>query len=83
MRQYTLRKAAGAYWLLDMKQSGQIDTPPIRINESGAYIWSGLDSGISLEQLAAAMGEEYGISAEEAMQDILIFQQSIHALEND
>lgn len=36
---YELRKAAGLYWLLDLRQDGEHYKPPLAMNEMGAEIF--------------------------------------------
>ena len=83
MKKYSLRKAAGSYWLLDTKQAGLDYVPPIQINESGAYIWSLLEDGENVDELAVDMGQKYDIPLQEAKADIIAFMRSIQAMEKD
>lgn len=75
---YQLRKAAGTYWLLDMEQDGPAYTKPVPLNESGAYIWQLLEAGHKTEQAARIVAAEYGITADEAGEDIRQFLQNLH-----
>lgn len=75
---YQVRKAAGTYWLLNMEQDGLIFQKPVPLNESGAGIWQLLEEGKKPEQIAVIFAGEYGILAQEALEDI---QQFIKQLE--
>jgi len=41
------------------------------LNETGAAIWQMLRAGLEVPEIAAAIGREYDVSAEEATKDIL------------
>ena len=70
---YQMRKAAGLYWLLDMKQAGVPYRKPIPLNESGAGIWEALACGSDQKEIAQTMSKRYGISMEEALGDVTDF----------
>lgn len=70
---YKLRKAAGRYWLLDMEQPGFPYTPPVVINKAGAFIWKLFTEGFSVTCISEKLAREYGITEEEAQQDIIQF----------
>lgn len=73
MENYQLRKAAGAYWLLDMSQSGKENIMPISLNEAGAKIWCLLCEGLSVEEIAKDIAGEYQIAESEALEDVKQF----------
>ncbi len=73
---YQLRKAAGLYWLIDMDQDGSEFHSPVRLNESGAFLWRLLERGMNREQLAEALCGEYELEKKNAEKDVdLFFQQ--------
>lgn len=73
MENYQLRKAAGAYWLLDMSQSGKENVLPVSLNEAGAKIWSRLCEGARMEEIAKDFAGQYQIAESEALEDVKQF----------
>ncbi len=76
-KRYQLRHAAGLYWLLDMGQDGRSDKKPVILNESGARIWKLLCANASVDQIVESFQEQYGISAEQARDDVLQYIQML------
>lgn len=74
---YQLRKAAGLYWLLDMKQDGAEMREPVVINESGAYIWEQYHRLGSELSVAEALSREFGLSVQEGLTDVRQFIQQL------
>lgn len=48
---YELRKAAGLYWLLDLRQDGEHYKPPLAMNEMGTEIFKYRQLGDSEEEI--------------------------------
>jgi len=69
-KRYQLRYAAGIYWLLDMEQTGEEYKKPVTMNECGAYIWQNYIESASEQEIAGMLHRRYGISSEEALEDI-------------
>ncbi len=74
---YQLRKAAGAYWLLDMEQSGAHSAEQATLNESGAFIWEQYAHFKSDVAVAEALSREFGISVEESLTDVRQFLEQL------
>ena len=72
-KRYQLRYAAGLYWLLDMEQTGSTYKKPVTMNECGAYIWQNYIESVSEQEIASMLHARYGISSEEALEDIREF----------
>lgn len=70
---YQVRRAIGKYWLLDMQQERFCYKPPVTLNDTGYFIWKEISVGSTMEQAAQALGQEYGISAAQAWEDITLF----------
>lgn len=70
---YTLRYAAGQYWLLDISQPGVPYKSPMCLNEVGAEIWRFLADGCTVEHIVAELSREYDVVPEEIKTDILQF----------
>lgn len=72
-----LRYAAGAYWLLDMEQKGLDYHRPVMLNECGACIWERHVAGDTEQENAEWMKNEYGISPEQARDDVSSFMEQL------
>lgn len=70
---YQLRRAAGLYWLIDMEQTGAFYNSPVPMNDAGAQIWRMFESGMTEEQVSERISAEYGITPEEAENDVRAF----------
>ncbi len=77
---YSVRKAAGSYWLLDMQQDGKNYIEPIALNESGAKIWELASQGLDISAIAEQLAKQYGIGAEMVKEDILRFLEGLEAV---
>lgn len=69
-KRFQLRKAAGAYWLLDMEQTGIPYRRPIQINDAAAEIWTMLSDGKSKEEATAEIAGKYEVPTESVRQDM-------------
>lgn len=76
---YQLRHAAGLYWLIDMKQSGDTYISPVPLNEVGAKIWEMFESGMSEAEICGWLSDEYKISPEQAQSDVRDFVTQLEA----
>jgi hypothetical protein len=69
---FYLRRVGHEAWLMmrgDCPDGGEHYIYPVKLNETGAYIWEMLDSGKSVEEIAGNMRDMYGISYDEALTD--------------
>jgi hypothetical protein len=62
---------------VDTAQEGRPYIHPIRLNDTGAEIWRGLSDGRTPEEIAAGLAEQEGASAEEVLEDVKAFIDSI------
>jgi len=76
---YSLRKAAGYYWLLDMKQIGIPYKRPMSLNEIGAQIWDLLEREYTLTAICREIATEYNAEEEEIEKDVLEFVNQLKA----
>lgn len=76
---YQLREAAGFYWLIDMKQSGETWRPPLQLNETGALLFAGIYDGRTKEELAGELAERYQLPMEEMEADVEAFLTQLTA----
>ena len=76
---YQLRKAAGSYWLIDMRQSGKDWRQPLRLNETGVQLLEGFYEGRTPDELADDLAERYELSPEEVREDVHAFLAQLAA----
>ncbi len=76
---YSLRQAAGQYWLLDMSQKGIWYKHPMTFNEVGADIWKMMEQGYTVDEIIGALSEEYEIPASQLQEDVLQFINQLRA----
>lgn len=76
---YSLRYAAGSYWLIDMSQKGIPYKRPMTLNEVGAKIWEMLVDEMSITEMSCKLSAEYEISQPEVEEDILQFMKQLRA----
>lgn len=74
---YIVRKAAGAYWLLDISQTGMPYIRPLEMNESGAYILKKYWQGFEEKDIVRLMSEEYDVDASEVEEDVKEFLKKL------
>ncbi len=74
---YRLRYVAGLYWLLDITQPGVPYQKPVPLNETGAEFFRLFAGGSTKEEIAGMCCREFGLSKEEALQDIEQFQMDL------
>ena len=70
---FQLRRAAGMYWLFDLYPEQETYRAPLVLNEIGAEIVIQLLHDKNDKDIANALHEKYGISTEEAVQDVQLF----------
>lgn len=73
LMKYQVRKAAGAYWIIDMEQKAFEFRKPVAINETGYEIFKMLEKGFDEEKTSEELALIYGISAEDAKADVKTF----------
>ena len=69
---FVLREAAGSYVVI--KLGGETDLRRmITLNETGAVIWNAIDEGLSKEDIARRITDEYDIDEKTALKDVESF----------
>ena len=76
-KEYQLREAAGAFWLLHMTQQGMPFEEPMVLNGCGALIWENYAAGALEEEIVHLLQETYGISEEMASEDTKEFLREL------
>ena len=65
---FTLRSVAGNFIVMNL--GGELDfNGMITLNETGAFIWKGVEDGKSIEEIAEAISQEYEIDFQTALND--------------
>ena len=80
---YELRKAAGLYWLLDLRQSGEHYKPPLAMNEMGAEIFKYRQLGDNEEEIIRKIGSEYDADVETVKRDVTSFLKKLKEYETE
>jgi len=57
--EYSLRYAAGAYWLFAVSETSENYRPPLRLNRMGADILRMAGQGLTSGQILQQLGREY------------------------
>lgn len=79
-KQYRLRHAAGADWIIKANQREEAYIPPVMVNECGALVFKGLEAGADMGKIAGILQEQYGISADEALEDVRLFVEQLEGI---
>ena len=69
-KDYLLREAAGEYLLIPLIDGQSQFNSIIKMNETGAFIWKGLEKGHTAEKIAADMAQEYNVEPKQAECDV-------------
>lgn len=76
---WQLRRAAGSYWLLDMKRGPESRKNPLSLNQAGAELWGLLQQGIEEEAAADMLCSRYQLDRECALKDVREFLSGLRA----
>ncbi|MFA9462730.1 MAG: PqqD family protein [Velocimicrobium sp.] len=74
---YRIRHVAGLYWMFKADQQGEEYVPPLVLNECGALLWNGLESGSEEIDLIELLQKSYGITKTKAEEDVKIFLEQL------
>ena len=69
-KEYVLRQIVGMWVLIPLGKTGKDFRGLIKLNDTGAAIWQGLEQGKTPAELADQLAAEYEITREQAAQDI-------------
>ena len=75
---YVLREVADTWVILPLY--GVDLNGMIRLNDSGAVLWRGLEAGLDEAALVNALTSEYEVSDEQAKEDVRSFISLLHKL---
>ncbi|MBQ9885914.1 MAG: PqqD family protein [Lachnospiraceae bacterium] len=78
---FILREIAGEYVIIPVGESAAIHSGIIELSETSAFVWKLLDNPCTIDELVAAVTEEYEVSSEEARDDILKLINSLNQLD--
>lgn len=70
---FALREVLGEYLTIPVSLAPEEASRMAVLNEEGKFLWEQLQTDKTLEELVAAMTDEYEVSAEEVRQDIIDF----------
>ena len=75
-----LREVAGEYILIPLGETALQLTGMISLSESGVLLWKKLQTGCALDELSAALMEEYDVDPETAEADVNAFVEHLKEL---
>lgn len=70
---YVVREIADEFLLVPVQMQEGLDDQIAVINETGKFLWERLTEGSTVKALLQSMTEEYQVSQEEALADIIEF----------
>ena len=70
---FILKKIAGSYIVVPLRERIQTFSAVINLNETGAFLWDKLQEDISEEELIKALMDEYDVDEDRAKADIGVF----------
>ena len=69
---FVIRQVAGCYVIMNLGQELNLGGM-ITLNETGALIWDSVANGLSEDEIAKRITEEYEVSEETALEDVRNF----------
>ncbi|MBO7150893.1 MAG: PqqD family protein [Clostridia bacterium] len=70
---FALKNVAGSWVVLPLAVKNLDFTGMLSLNETGRMLWLLLEEGVSREDMAKALTEEYEVSYERALADVDVF----------
>lgn len=67
---FVMREVAGHYIAIATGEASKSFHGMIRINETGAVVWQGIEDGLDADQIAESLAFSYGIETEKALRDV-------------
>lgn len=77
---FMLRRLGEQYVVVALGKAAEDFRGIIRLNQSGAFLWERLTEGSTLEELAKALEERYGVSEESAAEDAAEFLATLRGV---
>ena len=69
-KDYVLRQVADTWVVLPLGQETVSFNGMLKLNESGALLWKGLENGGGIDALVDILTSEYAVSGEQARADV-------------
>ncbi|HZJ78703.1 MAG TPA: PqqD family protein [Clostridia bacterium] len=76
-KDFILRKVAGSYIIVATGRAAIDFTKVINLNETGAFLWSMLEKGVTKDEMVKNLLQEYNVSEEKATEDINVFIEKV------
>ena len=67
---FVMREIAGQYIAIATGKASESFHGMIKINETGAVVWRGIEDGLDADQIADSLVSAYGIEKEKALRDV-------------
>ena len=78
-KNYVLRQVVGVWTLVPLGEALREFKGMLKLNETGAMLWQGLEAGKTPEELAQDLVKEFSISPDEARQDVDAFIENLRS----
>ena len=70
---FVMRDVAGQAVVIATGEASKDFHGMVKLNETGAVIWRGLEGGLTLEAIAQGLASDYYIDSEKALSDVEAF----------
>lgn len=74
---FVLREVAGQIMVIATREASKDFHGMIKLNTSGKVIWLGLQEGLSVEEIAKRLQEQFDVDFDKALQDTYAFLQQM------
>ncbi len=74
---FVMREVAGQHIAIATSEASKTFHGMVKINETGALIWEGIEQGKTADEIAGMLTETYDVSAEKAAADVAKFVSSM------
>lgn len=78
---FVLREVAGQIMVIATGEASKDFHGMIKLNASGKVIWLGLQEGLSQEQIAVRLQEQFDVDSEKALEDTQAFIKQMEEME--
>lgn len=78
---FVLREVAGQIMVIATGEASKDFHGMIKLNASGKVIWLGLQEGLSQEQIAVRLQEQFDVDSDKALEDTQAFIKQMEEME--
>ncbi|MBQ8005080.1 MAG: PqqD family protein [Clostridia bacterium] len=74
---FVVQKIGDSYYAVPVTTETNIGNGMVKLNETAYFMWKKFEEGLSAEETAAALREEYNVDTETALADVKAFALSL------